>query len=72
MKASRRETDRAFSCPIIVRSYREELPRAYSNRAATGGDDRASLTHWGADPVTRNTVHRLRVNPRSDRVFLLL
>jgi hypothetical protein len=33
MKASRREMDRAFSCPIIVRSYREEVPRVQDSKA---------------------------------------
>ena len=45
-KASRREVDRAFSCPIIVRSYREELPRAYSNRARINRPVRPYSGHY--------------------------
>src|SRR6185437_14385913 len=46
MKASRREMDRAFSCLIIVRSYREELPRAYSNRARINRPVRPYSGHY--------------------------
>ena len=46
MKASRRQMDRAFSCPIIVRSYREELARAYSNRARINRPVRPYSGHY--------------------------
>ena len=46
MKASRREMDRAFSCPIIVWSYREELPRAYSNRTRINRPVRPYSGHY--------------------------
>ena len=69
MKASRREMDRAFSCLIIVRSYREELPRAYSNRARINRPVRPYSGHYALTVDCKFPSQPIARHQRNLRLF---